>query len=298
MADLRIATAIRAHFPNGRPKALTEGLLKVRGRLDPRRPLPDFVVIGGQRCGTSSLYKYLSAHPLIVPSLRKEIRYFSGRYDEGEAWYRAHFASRVHRYVLARRHGRVPLTFEATPAYLFHPLAASRAAQVLPDVRLVAMLRNPVDRALSHYHHSVRRGWETLSFADALAAEPERLADHGERLAADPTYSSNDYLRYSYASRGFYDEHLKSWLARFGHDRLLVLRSEDLFERPVDTLHRLMDFVGLPQWAPDRLTNHSYGGAPRPVSDEMPASVRRELEDRFRASNQRLTVLVGDDVSW
>jgi hypothetical protein len=290
--------SLRARFPNGRPKAVIEAQLRARRRLDPRRPLPDFLVIGGQRCGTSSLYKYLSAHPLIVPSLRKEIRYFNRHYANGEGWYRAHFASRVHRSVLARRHGREPLTFEATPAYLFHPLAPARAVEVVGDARLVAVLRNPVDRALSHYHHSVRRGWEHLSFADALAAEADRLAGHAARLASDPTFSISDYLRFSYAARGFYDEQLERWLACFGRDRLLVLRSEDLFERPVDTLHRLLDFVGLPRWAPARLANHSYGGAPRPVRDEMPAALRRELEDRFRASNERLASLVGDDIGW
>jgi hypothetical protein len=137
-----------------------------------------------------------------------------------------------------------------------------------------------------------------LSFADALAAEEDRLADHAERLASDSTFSSNDFLRFSYAARGFYDEQLERWLACFGRDRLLVLRSEDLFEAPVDTLHRLLDFTGLPRWTPARLANHSYGGAPRPVRDEMPLPLRRTLEDRFRASNRRLAALVGDDVSW
>lgn len=298
MGESKVTAALRTQFPNGRPKAVTEGLLTVRGRLDSHRPLPDFLVIGGQRCGTSSLYKYLSAHPLIVPSLRKEVRYFNRHHAKGEEWYRAHFASRLHRQLLARRHGREPLTFEATPAYLFHPLAPVRAAEVVPDARLIAVLRNPVDRALSHYHHSVRRGWEHLSFADALAAESDRLADHAARLATDPTFSSSDYLRFSYAARGFYDEQLARWLACFGRKNLLVLRSEDLFERPVDTMHQLLDFVGLPRWVPARLANHSYGGAPRPVRDEMPAALRRELEDRFRASSQRLVALVGAQVSW
>ncbi len=295
---MNVTEALRTQFPNGRPKAVTETLLTARSRLDPKRPLPDFLVIGGQRCGTSSLYKYLSAHPLIVPSLRKEIRYFNRHHTKGEAWYRAHFASRWHRQLLARRHGRRPLTFEATPAYLFHPLASSRAAGTVPDARLVAVLRNPVDRALSHYHHSVRRGWEHLSFADALAAEADRLADHGERLASDPSFSSNDYLRFSYAARGFYAEQLERWLADFGRERLLVLRSEDLFHRPVDTLHRLLEFLGLAPWAPARLANHSYGGAPRPVRDEMSPAVRQELEERFRTPNRRLAELVGSHVSW
>lgn len=295
---MSVATALRTSFPNGRPKAVTESLLRVRQRVDPARGLPDFLVIGGQRCGTSSLYKYLEDHPLIVPSLRKEIRYFNRHHAKGEGWYRAHFPSRWHRQWLARRHGRQPVTFEATPAYLLHPLAPVRASRLLPEARIVAILRNPVDRALSHFHHSVSRGWETLSFEEALEAEPERLADHAVRLAADPTYYSNDYLRYSYAERGHYAEQLERWMAVYPIESILVLRSEDLFHEPALTYHRLLEFLELPMWTPARLANHSYGGAARPERDGLSPDLRRQLVERFAPSNRRLEQLVGRSFGW
>lgn len=296
---MRVAErALRTVFPNGRPGKVIEALLVLRHRLDPNRRLPDFLIIGGQRCGTSSLYKYLEDHPLIVPSLRKEVRYLSRHYAKDEAWYRSHFASRWHRSWLTRRHGREPLTFEATPAYLIHPLAPERAGRLVPDARIVAILRNPIDRAYSHYNHSVRHGWEDLSFEEALEREPARLGDHAERLAADPSYHSKDYLHYSYATRGRYAQHLEPWLITFGSDQLLVLRSEDLFERPVETYHQLLTFLGLPLWTPKQLANHSYGGSPKPERAEIPVGVRDALGQSFAPDNRRLEEMFGRDFGW
>lgn len=296
---MSIATTARTSlFPNGRPSAVTESLLRVRARTDPDRALPDFLIIGAQRCGTSSFYKYLEDHPLIVPSLRKEVRYFDRNYAKGEGWYRAHFPSKWHRKWISRRHGREPVSFEASPAYLLHPLAPARAGQLLPETRIVAMLRNPVDRALSHYHHSVRHGWETLSFEEALEAEPERLAHHAERLASDPTYHSRDYLRFSYTERGHYAAQLERWIAVFPRDRILVLCSEDLFHDPAATYHRLLEFLGLPAWTPARFANHSYGGATKPAAHDMSPDVRRQLAARFAPSNRRLEQLTGRSFGW
>lgn len=292
------AEALRSSFPNGRPKALTEALLVARSRIDPSRPFPDLLIIGGQRCGTSSLYKYLGAHPLVIPSLRKEIRYLNRHHAKGEAWYRAHFASRWHRSLVRHRQGGQPLTFEATPAYLFHPLAAGRAAALVPEARIVAMLRSPVDRACSHYHHSVRRGWETLPFEDAIAAEPSRLAGIAERLAADPDAYDNDYLRYSYLARGFYADQLEPWLARYPREQVLVLRSEDFFSDPVLTYHRLLDFLQLPRWVPPRLGNHSYGGAAKPARPDLDSGLRRRLVATFGPHNERLETMLGQRMGW
>lgn len=295
---MNVAEAVRSSFPNGRPKAVTEALLAARSRVDPHRRFPDLLIVGGQRCGTSSLYKYLGAHPLVIPSLRKEIRYFNRHHAKGEAWYRAHFASRWHRRLVGYRHGGQPLTFEATPAYLFHPLAAERAAALVPRARIVALLRNPVDRALSHFHHSVSRGWETLPFEDALAAEPDRLAGLADRLTVEPDAYSNDFLRYSYVARGFYADQLDSWLACYPRKQVLVLSSEDLFSDPVPTYHRLLDFLGLPRWAPPRLANHSYGGAPKPARSGIDPDLRRRLVATFAPHNERLERVLGQRFGW
>ena len=143
--------------------------------------LPDFLVIGAQKSGTSSLFRYLDQHPQVRGSVPKEVHYFSGgftpapdTYARGEGWYRAHFPKKA-------AMGQGVRAFEATPLYLLHPLAAGRIHALMPAVKLVAVLRNPTDRALSHYFHNVRNNdlrafREELGPAEAMAAEEERLA--------------------------------------------------------------------------------------------------------------------------
>src|SRR6187200_1451927 len=140
------------------------------------RPLPDFLVIGAQKAGTTALYAYLRWHPGITGPSWKEVSFFDRHWWRGEAWYRGQFPLRAG--------GR--LVGEASPSYLFHPLAPERARSLVPDAKLIALVRNPVDRAYSQYQHAVALGREPLSFEDALAAEDERLVGEVERLLADP----------------------------------------------------------------------------------------------------------------
>ena len=147
-------------------------------------------VLGTQRGGTTSLYRWLAGHPQVQSPLDKEIQFFSVEWSRGIDWYRCHFGPT----------GDGRLNFEASPYYLYHPCAPARAASVLPKAKLVALLRDPVSRAWSHYHHNLRLGLESLTFADAIAAEPERLAGEAERLQADPTAVSFAHRHHSYST--------------------------------------------------------------------------------------------------
>src|SRR5436189_26280 len=133
------------------------------------RPLPDFLILGAQKAGTTALYAYLRWHPQVTGPSFKEVSFFDRHYARGERWYRAHLPVR-----------RRAVVGEASPSYLFHPLAPERVARMLPEARLIALLRNPVDRAFSHYQHEVALGREQLSFEDALAGE---FAEPNRRLA-------------------------------------------------------------------------------------------------------------------
>src|SRR5947209_8592328 len=138
------------------------------------RPLPNFLILGAQKAGTTALYAYLRWHPEITGPSFKEVSFFDRHYARGERWYRAHFPAR-----------RRPFVGEASPSYLFHPLVPERVARLLPDARLVAILRNPVDRAFSHYQHEVSLGREPLSFEEAVAHEEERMRGEVERVLGD-----------------------------------------------------------------------------------------------------------------
>ena len=248
------------------------------------RALPDALVIGAQRSGTSSLYRYLGGHPGVAPSFRKEVEFFSRYYARGVPWYRAHFE------LEAGRH----LRFEATPDYLFHPLAPARAASVVPEARLVVLLRDPVARAWSHYQHMVDLGFETMSFDAAIDAEDSRCAADLAALASDPDHDAKALLRYSYVARGRYAEQLDRWLAVFPPDRLLVVRSEDFFRDTVTEFGRILDFLGLEAWTPAAFTNESRLQG-RPSATGLPAGSEARLRDVFAEPNRLLVDLLGPD---
>ena len=261
------------------------------------RPLPELLIIGAQRAGTSSLYKYMGHHPCVVPSFRKETHYFSLHYEKGSDWYRAHFPSRWRRALTQRQRGEA-LTFESTPYYLFHPLAAARAASVVPQARILALVRHPVERAFSHYCHNVRHGREALSFEEALAAEPERLAGEVERMMLDGTYRSRRHARFSYVARGFYADQLQTWMSHFPAERFMVVRSEDLFEHTPGVYADVLAFLGIPEWQPKRFENFSYVKRRPTGGPSMRSDTRRRLLEQFEPHNRRLEELLNRSLEW
>lgn len=245
--------------------------------------LPQFVIIGAQRGGTRSLYRYLAAHPDILPAATEEVHYFSLFFDRGLRWYQAQFPP--------SEPGR--LTGEASPYYLYHPLAPERIRAVVPEAKLIVLLRDPVDRAYSHYQLEARQGNEPLSFEDAIAAEPERLAGEAARIADDDTYISFGHQHYSYLARGHYLEQLRRWLKLFPRDQLLVLKSEDFFQHPAGLYRRVTDFLGLePRDLVARpVPTHA---PPEPIASET----RQRLQTYFAAENAGLSELVGAEMTW
>jgi hypothetical protein len=263
------------------------------GRATSRlRPLPDFLIIGAQKAGTTALYAYLREHPAIGGPPWKEVSFFDRHYRRGPAWYRGNFPTRLYLRRVRGRTGTRPVVGEASPSYVFHPLAPERVAALVPDVRLIVLVRNPIDRALSHYHHEVALGREQLSFADALAAEESRMQGELERLR-DPAYFSYPWWNYTYVSRGLYAEQLERWLAHFSRDGLLVVPTDDLGRDPAETYARVLDFLGAPR--------HELASYPRIFSREysqMEAGTREALRERFAEPNRRLYELLGRDLGW
>ena len=164
------------------------------------RPLPDFLIIGAQRCGTTSLYRYLEKHPQVIGAApSKGVHYFDVHHERSLRWYRAHFPTRRRR----ERAGRRAVTGEASPYYVFHPHGPDRVRAAVPNVRLILMLRDPVVRAFSQYQQEYARGFEDAeTFERALELEPGRLAGERERMLADPGYDSQAMQHYAYVARG------------------------------------------------------------------------------------------------
>ncbi len=264
--------------------ATLERTIGIRQYIPGREPLvPSFLIVGAQRSGTTSLQKYLQQHPGFVAPVRKEVHYFDRHYARGLDWYLSHFP----------QHRDGAISGDATPYYLYHPLAAGRAGQQLPNAKIVVLLRDPAERARSHYQHEVAKGCEDLSLEAALDAEPSRLEGEVERLISDGTYQSYAHQHHSYVSRGRYLEQLLRWEAVYGRDQVLVLTSEDLFADPQSTLATLLEFLGLEPFAlRDAKIHNSY--VKRPISDAVFDRLTRELHD----DNVRLYDHLGRDLGW
>ncbi|MEN3536900.1 sulfotransferase domain-containing protein [Microbispora sp. ZYX-F-249] len=259
------------------------------------RVLPSFLIVGAQRCGTTSLYRALSRHPLVMkPVLRKGVHYFDMAYERGLAWYRAHFPLTSGARMLGFRHGQAPQAFESSPYYLFHPLAGARIAADLPGVKLIALVRDPVERACSAHAHELARGFETEpSFERALALEPERLAGEAERLRSVPGYVSHAHRHQAYLARGRYAEQLARLEPLVGRDRILVLDSGLLFRDPSAAYDRVLGFLGLPRLVDVEFERHN--ARPRQA---MPASVHRRLREHFEPWDALLVPWLGAVPSW
>jgi len=256
------------------------------------RAWPDFLVIGAQKAGTTSRYAYLLEHPCGEPATKKEVQYYSVRYSRGPAWYRAHFPTSLTMARTARRHGRA-ITGEASPYYLFHPLVPERARADVPAARLIALLRDPVERAYSHYQHLVRLGTEPLSFEEAVAREPERLAGQAARIRREPGYYAHEFRNFSYLARGVYVDQIAAWRASFPAAQLMVLRSEDFWADPAATYRDVTRFLGLPDWAPESFREYNVGQYAGLSED-----TRGRLRETFRPHNERLRALLGERFTW
>jgi len=258
------------------------------------RTLPDYLVIGAQRCGTTSLHRYLERHPCVAPAARKEIHFFDENFGRGLLWYRTYFPTAIHRAVQGGVRGRRILSGEASPYYVFHPHAPRRVFETLPTAKLVLLLRNPVDRAYSHYHHEVRWGFEKIAtFEEAIEREPERLEGETERILADETYSSFNHNHYSYLARGHYLEQVRSWRRFFPAERMLILESESFYEDTPRVFREVLEFLELPAWEAEAFPKHNEG--PRPAMDPR---TRERLARHFRPHNDELGRYLGVEFGW
>ena len=276
-------------------KRAVQSVTVTAGRLtSPWRMTPDFLIIGGQRCGTTSMYRTLSQHPAVLKAVRhKGIHYFDTDYDKGMAWYRAHFPLRRTASAVERRTGVRPLTFESSPYYMFHPLAAERIAADLPDVKVIVLLRDPVERAYSAHAHELARGYEDQDFETALALENSRLDGEAERLIADPSYRSHSHQHHGYLQRGRYVEHLERLEKVFGRDRMHVVDSHRFFTDPEPVHDEVLEFLGLPHTGYPLFEQHNA----RPRSPMAP-ELRERLEEHFAPYDERLAGWLGHPVSW
>lgn len=253
-----------------------------------RRVWPTFIGIGAQKAGTTALMHYLRQHPQVKRGKGRELHYFDRNYHRGERWYRARFP-------LAREVTSDMAIGEASPEYLLHPHAARRIAQTLPDVKLLVVLRNPTQRAISHYFMEVKRGREDLDIETAVRTEEERIEVERKRLEDDPSYDDTPFQRRAYKAKGRYAEQLKRYLTYFDRSQLYILESSRFYGDTRGALTDICSFLGID--APPQELDLSRRNVGK-LEKRVPPGLEQYLDDYFRPYNQELYDLLGVDYGW
>lgn len=245
---------------------------------------PSFILLGAQKAGTSSLAFQLSKHPNITPPKQKEIYYFnnSNFYKKGKQWYLSHFSE--------NKEGEI--TFDATANYFESFDAAIRIKKKYPGIKFILLMRNPIDRAFSHYKMAVRMGFEKLSFAEALELESDRLSHSGKYYV--PQYG-HDYVfqRLAYRTKGVYVRYLKKWLEHFSRDQFLIIQSELYFKEPNPVYQSVLEHLELPTFSPAQFEKINAGNNQKPDVE-----IRKQLKQFYEPWNEELFQLLGEKYDW
>lgn len=260
--------------------------------------LPDFIIIGAQKGGTTALFEYLSNHPQVKPSKIKEIQFYDMNYTKGLEWYKSHFPC----HILPDRGGnsffRSWITGEASPYYLRSFWAPQRLAEVCRQTRktpqLIVLLRDPVLRAYSQYQMSrLQYEVEDRPFIDALAAELERLSGEEEKTRLNPTYTSLSDMLFGYKRLGHYAEQLEHWFHFFPKESFLIVQSENLNKHPDQTFDQVTKFLKLKAWRPKKFDLKNARSYPK-----IDALEKETLKEYFNEKNEKLFSLIGQRFDW
>ncbi|MEC4805646.1 MAG: sulfotransferase [Jaaginema sp. PMC 1079.18] len=255
-----------------------------RRYLGSSRVLPNFLIVGAQKAGTTSLYAYLKQHPQVLPAQQNEVHFFDYKFNKGELLYRSYFPTIAEIEYQQNRLNQKIITGETSPSYLFNPLVASRIAKLLPTVKIIILLRDPVTRSYSHYQHEVRKGRENLTFAAAIAKEEERVQGK---------YHSYFHACYAYQARGLYLNQIKTYLDFFKPENILILSSENFFQNPQQVYNSVLSFLEL---APFTLINQT----PKNVGtyNKKCIPLEKQLRTYFQPHNCKLYQYLNRNFGW
>ena len=252
------------------------------------RSVPDYFIIGTPRGGTSSMYNYLIQHPNVVPPVKKEIQYFTDlKYSKHYFfWYKANFPTKMKK--------GSKLTGDGNPNTIFHPLAPRRVKKHLPKIKLISLLRNPIDRAFSAWNLQVKKGINDLSFEDSLELEKCEYSDIREKIFRDKKFNAPNYLRHAFLQKGIYVDQLEEWFKYFPKNQMLIIKSEDFITETNQILSQVFDFLGLSQF--DIQTKKKWHTGT--YKQKMNPETRKRLIEYFKPHNERLSELLDRDFGW
>ena len=260
----------------------------------PFHVLPDFIIFGVSRSGTTSLYQYLSQHPNIEPSVVKELRFFDMYFDRGINWYRMNFPSKWQKFVFTKLKHKKFITGEASGAYLQNPHTPKRIHNLNPNMKLILLLRNPVDRAFSHYIRKIKNGSEKLSFEEVIEKEKSRINGEHEKMEKNEKYYSPIYHSLAYITTGLYAIRLKHWLKYFSMRQILILENGEFLREPEKVYNQAIKFLDLPEWKLSTYRKFSK----QDLNIEMNPKTREKLLEYCKPFNEELYSLIGKRFDW
>lgn len=249
-----------------------------------QRSLPDFIIAGTQKGGTTSLFDYLIQHPNVLPPIEKEIHYFDSKINAGKNWYKAHFP-----FVKNENF----ITGEASPSYLYFEPCHEAIHKLVPNAKIILVLRNPVDRAFSHFHMMQKRfKVENRSFSEAIRSSAVSNID--VNAGSSQQIISKKDQHFSYVERGFYLQQIKSLLRFFPKNQLKVYSSESLFADPQKVVNDVFDFLSLAPYDSVDFVPSNTGSYVSKMSQED----RSYLEEIFQEPNENLFSFLEKTFPW
>jgi len=255
----------------------------------PIRLLPNFIIVGAVRCGTTSLYYNICEHSCVLPASYDEIGFFDSNYELGINWYKSMFPTKFKRKKIESKTG-ICITGEDTPFYFWDKKAIERIKKEIPKIKLIVLLRNPIDRAYSNYHLGVRSGSESLSFEDSIKKEISLLEKNND-VESD---GIEKFLRpRSYIAKGFYYNQIKNWFEVFSKDQILVLNTENLAKNPHQTLEQVFNFLSLPNEQIKNLQNRKVENY-----QKMSEDTRQFLRKLYKPHNEKLFKFLKKKFEW
>ncbi len=253
------------------------------------RILPSFIIVGAVRCGTTSLYYDICEHSCVLPASYDEIGFFDSNYELGINWYKSMFPTKFKMKKIESKTG-ICITGEDTPFYFWDKKSIERIKKDIPKIKLIILLRNPIDRAYSNYHLGVRLGSESLSFEDSIKKEIELLEKNND-FESDKI---EKFLRpRSYIAKGLYYQQIKNWFDIFSKDQILILNTENLSVNPHQTLKQIFNFLNLPNEKIQNIQNRKVGNY-----QKMNENTREYLKKLFQPHNEKLFKILGREFEW
>ena len=255
------------------------------------RVFPNFIIIGAVRCGTTSLYQNICEHPNVISAKQDEIGFFDSNFHLGLDWYKSFFPKNDELQKVKEKEG-FGITGEDTPFYLWNELACDRILKTIPDCKLIVILRNPVNRAYSNYQLSVRNGKENLSFAEVINIEKNQLVRDGIYLDNKINLEKFKHPR-SNLVKGWYYEQLKIWIEKFPQDQILIISTEELENKPQETMNIVFNFLKLPEYKMKQFQKLKFV-----KYENMNQETKQNLLKYFKPKNEKLFTLINKKFEW